>query len=93
MFKIAIKRRENKLEEKMTIIVNFLCTSIYFVDFQHASVSSLLINFICWKECEFYCVYDPVTLALIDFYYDRLSKRLDDYQTKSKFHSTLRLFF
>ena len=46
-----------------------------FDDFQHIYVSSFLIAFICWKDHEFACVYDSVTLALNNFYFDRLSKK------------------
>jgi len=56
--------KERELEETTTISPNFLHASTNFDDFQHVSISSLLITFICWKEHKFDYVYNPVTLAL-----------------------------
>ena len=59
----------------MTISPNLLHASINFDDFQHVSISFFLITFIFWKQYTFTCVYDPMTLALNYFYFDRLSKQ------------------
>ena len=59
----------------MTIGPNFLFASINFDDFQHFSVSYMLITFVCWKEHTFSCAYDLVTLCLNCFYFYRSFKQ------------------